>query len=84
MACGNLSDIVARDASESLQIVNDVFENKLSAALDIVKLNAGAALYASDKATSIENGVSLAADAITSGLAKTKFQQYIEFTNSFK
>ncbi|MEJ2116199.1 MAG: anthranilate phosphoribosyltransferase [Gammaproteobacteria bacterium] len=81
---GKLSDIVARDASESLQLVNDVLENKLGAALDIVRLNAGAALYASDKATSIEEGVSLATDAIASGLAKTKFQQYIELTNSFK
>ncbi len=81
---GKLSDIVARDASESLHMVNNVFENKPGAALDIVKLNAGAALYASDKATSIEEGVNLAADAIASGLAKTKFQQYIELTNSFK
>ncbi len=81
---GNLSDVVAKDAVESLQIVNGVFDNTPGAALDIVKLNAGAALYASDKAATLEEGVSLAADAISSGKAKTTFQQYIEFTNSFK
>ncbi len=81
---GNLSDVVAKDAVESLQIVNGVFDNTPGAALDIVKLNAGAALYASDKAAALEEGVSLAADAISSGKAKTTFQQYIEFTNSFK
>ena len=81
---GKLVDIVAKDSTESLQIVNSVFENKVGAALDIVKLNAGAALYASDKTSTLEEGVSLAADAIASGEAKNKFQQYIEFTNSFK
>jgi anthranilate phosphoribosyltransferase len=81
---GKLVDIVAKDSTESLQIVNSVFENKVGAALDIVKLNAGAALYASDKAATLEEGVSLAVDAIASGEAKNKFQQYIEFTNSFK
>ena len=85
---GKLSDIVAKDSAESLQIVNDVFDNKSGAAtesaLGIVKLNAGAALYASDKVTSLEEGVALAADTIASGAAKNKFQQYIEFTNSFK
>jgi anthranilate phosphoribosyltransferase len=81
---GKLADIVAKDAAESLQMVSDVFENKTGAALDIVKLNAGAALYASDKTTTLEEGVSLAADAIASGEAKDKFQQYIDYTNNFK
>jgi len=80
---GNLSDVVAKDAIDSLQIINHVFDNKSGAALDIVKLNAGAAIYASDIASSLEEGVILAADAIASGNAKEKFQQYIEYTNSF-
>ncbi len=78
----SLADIVASDVSQSLQIVNSVFDNQVGAALDIVKLNAGAAIYASDKATSLEEGVQLAAEAIASGAAKNKFQQYIELTKS--
>ena len=83
-----LDDIVAKDSAESLQIINNVFDhqptNHSNAAIDIVKLNAGAALYASDVAATLEEGISIAADAIASGAAKTKFLQYIEYTNSFK
>ncbi len=81
---GKLSDIVAQDSAESLQMVNSVFDNTPGAALDIVKLNAGAALYASDKAATLEEGMGMAADAIASGSAKNTFQQYIEYTNSIK
>jgi len=81
---GELKDIVAKDSAESLQIVNNVFENKTGAALDIVKLNAGAAIYASDIAETLEEGLRSAAEVIASGEAKNKFQQYIEYTNSFK
>lgn len=77
-----LDDIVVQDVTQSLQLVNNVFNNKSSAALDIVKLNAGAALYASDKASSLSKGIDMAATAIASGYAKNKFQQYIEYTNN--
>jgi anthranilate phosphoribosyltransferase len=80
---GSLLDIVAKDSSDSLHIINEVFDNKSGAALDIVKLNAGAALYASDKTTTLKEGMSAAANVLASGDAKKKFQQYIEFTNRF-
>ncbi len=77
-----LENIVVQDVKQSLQMVNDVFNNEPGAALDIVKLNAGAALYASDVANSLAQGIEMATTAITSGEAKKKFQQYIEYTNS--
>ena len=79
---GSLTDIVAKDVSESLNIVNSVFDNHAGAALDIVKLNAGAAIYASDKTASLEEGVALAAQVIAEGAAKSKFQDYIKLTKS--
>ena len=79
---GNLADIIAGDVSESLNIVNSVFDNHAGAALDIVKLNAGAAIYASDKTASLEEGVALAAQVIAEGAAKNKFQDYVELTKS--
>ena len=79
---GSLKDIVAGDVSESLNIVNSVFDNHAGVALDIVKLNAGAAIYASDKTASLEEGVVLAAEVIAEGAAKNKFQDYIELTKS--
>ena len=78
----SLEEIVASDVSESLQIVNNVFENQAGAALDIVKLNAGAAIYASDKAASLEEGIEQASNVLENGAAKNKFQQYIELTKS--
>ena len=79
---GSLTDIVAKDVSESLDIVNSVFDNHAGAALDIVKLNAGAAIYASDKTASLKEGVALAAQVIAEGAAKSKFQDYIKLTKS--
>ena len=79
----SLNEIVVSDVQQSLQMVNDVFADKAGAALDIVRLNAGAALYASDKASSLKQGVSMASDALASGGAKNKFQQFIEFTTSY-
>ena len=79
---GNLADIIAGDVSESLNIVNSVFDNHAGAALDIVKLNAGAAIYASDKTASLEEGVALAAQVIAEGAAKNKFKDYVELTKS--
>ena len=82
-----LEKVVAKDAGESLQIIANVFNhqptNHSTAAIDIVKLNAGAALYASDIAASLEEGIGIASDAIASGAAKAKFTEYIEYTNSF-
>ncbi len=82
IAQGRLDDIVVQNAVQSLQLVNHVFSNKPGAGLDIVKLNAGAALYAGCWASSLAAGIAMAAEAIASGKAKKKFQQYIEFTNS--
>jgi len=71
-----------QDVTQSLQLVNGVFSNRPGAALDIVSLNAGAALYASDEASTLSEGVEMARDAIATGAAMRKFRQYVEYTNS--
>lgn len=78
----SLNEIIVQDVEQSLQMVKDVFDNKIGAAVNIVKLNAGAALYACDKTSTLEAGVEMAASEIASGAAKNKFQQYIEYTNN--
>ncbi len=77
-----LEDVVVQDVTQSLQLVSDVFSNQPGAALDIVSLNAGAALYASDKASTLSEGVEMARAAIATGAAMRKFQQYVEYTNT--
>ena len=49
----------------------------------IITLNAGAAIYASDLADSLDEGIKRAADAIGSGLALAKLADLAHFTNVF-
>jgi len=46
-------------------------------------LNAGAALYAANLADSISDGIKRAREAIASGAARAKLDQFVNFTRSF-
>lgn len=78
----SLDAIKVKSAAESLALVRQVLKNQQGAALDMVLLNAGAALYAADVADSIIEGVSLAQDAIASGQAAEKLKVLVDFTQS--
>ncbi len=54
-----------------------VLDGQTGPARDIVLLNAGAALYAADVASSIADGITLARHAIDSGAAKAKLGQLV-------
>jgi len=47
---------------------------------DIVALNAGAALYAADRADSIAGGIELAREALASGKARAKLDEFVRCT----
>ena len=49
---------------------------------DVVLYNAAAALVVADKASDLEAGVELAADAVDSGKAQASLDRMIELTNS--
>ena len=49
---------------------------------DIVLLNAGAALYTIGKAATMKEGVELARQAIDSGKALEKLDEFIQYTNA--
>lgn len=78
----SLDSLVVKDAGESLALIRKALGNdsQAEAASDIVALNAGAALYAADVASSLEQGVSLAQDAICAGLAGEKMVELADFT----
>src|SRR5262245_29041139 len=57
---------------ESRLMLIDALENRASAARDIVALNAGAAIYVSGRAASIEDGVTTAFAMIKTGAARAK------------
>ncbi|MEZ5530447.1 MAG: anthranilate phosphoribosyltransferase [Porticoccaceae bacterium] len=81
---GDLQDLRVADASESLVMVKRALSKDGGSASDMVALNAGAALYAAGIAASLEEGVSLAQDAIGSGLAKAKIDDLAAFTRCLK
>lgn len=72
------------NAQDSKQMLLDALSGKNEIASDIVSLNAGAALYLADKASSIAEGITLARDIILSGKALQKLQSFISYTNQVK
>jgi anthranilate phosphoribosyltransferase len=63
---------------ENAQITRDILSGKPGAQRDTVLMNAGAALYISGKAASIQEGVALAAETIDSGKALATLNAYIQ------
>ena len=64
---------------ESMAMLRGVLDNQSGAARDIVMINAGAALYAANVASSIADGLDRARVAIESGAAKAKLAQFVAF-----
>lgn len=77
-------DLLGGDSQENAQIIKDIFSGQLGPKRDIVLLNSGAALYIGKKATSIKEGVALAAKLIDSGAVKAKMEDYIAFTQRLR
>ena len=78
-----LEELVVADASESLTLIDKVFRGEDCAARNAVALNAGAGIYVSGIADSLELGVEAAITAIDSGAAQQKLQAYVDATNAF-
>ena len=70
-------------AAESRERILEALENKAGPARDIVILNSGTALYAAGVADSIADGVARAREAIASGKARAKLDQFAQFTQRF-
>jgi anthranilate phosphoribosyltransferase len=62
---------------QSRAMLMGVLDNQDGAARDIVALNAGVALYAANVAPSMQAGVDLAREALSSGAAKAKLEQLV-------
>jgi anthranilate phosphoribosyltransferase len=71
------------NAAESVQKIREALANEPGPARDIVILNSGTALYAAGVASDIADGVRRAREAIASGAARAKLEQFATFTRSF-
>jgi anthranilate phosphoribosyltransferase len=72
------------DPEQSKALVLEALSNAAGPARDIVALNAGAALYAADVASSIADGVARAKAVLESGAARAKLDQFIATTRRLK
>jgi anthranilate phosphoribosyltransferase len=70
------------DAAESRAMVLGVLDGKPGLALEIVALNAGAALYVAGIADSIATGIGHAREAIASGTARERLDSFVAFTRA--
>jgi anthranilate phosphoribosyltransferase len=83
-----LMGLTVEGAEDSLTLIRDALGRRKTEhgqkAADMIVLNAGAALYAADLATSLKEGVQLAQDALHTGLAWEKLDELVSFTAVFR
>jgi anthranilate phosphoribosyltransferase len=72
--------IKVANAEQSKTLVLEALENREGTAREIVTLNSALALYAADLADSIEQGIHKAREAIASGAARAKLDEFVTAT----
>ncbi|MFT7109372.1 MAG: anthranilate phosphoribosyltransferase [Psychrobacter glaciei] len=80
----SLDGLAVDSAEQSLKLIKDALGKRETPegikAADLIALNAGAAIYASNLASSLAEGVAMAEDAISTGLALEKLNELAAFT----
>jgi anthranilate phosphoribosyltransferase len=76
----SLRNLRVASAEESKAMMLGALDNKPGAAREIVCLNAGAALYVANVADSIGDGIVRAREAVASGAARAKVDQFVQCT----
>jgi anthranilate phosphoribosyltransferase len=80
LATHDAAAIRVDSAEQSKAMLLAALDNKTGAARDIVALNAGAGIYVAGLAGTHATGVKQALEAIASGAARRKLDQFVEFT----
>ncbi len=88
---GSRDHLVVRNTSESARVIADVLDSKGAghnappgherSRRNVVVMNAAAALVASGKANSFQDGAEMAGDSIDSGAARAKLHELVEVSN---
>ena len=74
-------DLKGGTPEENAEITKAILRGEKGPKRDTVLMNAGAALYVAGKASSIAEGVKLAAETIDSGKAMAQLEKFVELTN---
>ena len=72
------------NAEQSRAMLLEALDNRDGLPREIVALNAGAALYAADRADSIHDGIAQARAALASGAARARLEQFVAATQRLK
>jgi len=76
--------ITVNTVEESKAMIQAVLDNQPGPAHNIVAMNAGAAIYVAGLAPSLKAGIERASQAIKSGAAKHKMEEFIAFSKTKK
>jgi anthranilate phosphoribosyltransferase len=76
--------IEVNTVAESKAMIEAVLDNQPGPAHNIVAMNAGAAVYVAGLADSLKGGIERASQAIRSGAAKKKLEEFVVFTRHLK
>jgi anthranilate phosphoribosyltransferase len=80
----DLSGLSVSSAKESLALIKDALGKQETPegvkAADMIALNAGAAIYASNVADTLQEGIEMAQDAIATGLSLEKLNELVSFS----
>lgn len=79
-----LHDLRGGDAELNAKYIREILDGVPGPRLDIVLLNAGAALYAAEACPTIAAGVERARTAVSSGTARAKLDALVRTTNRLK
>ena len=77
----SINSVTANDATTSLVMLQEALSGKSSAARHIVHINAGAAIYCGDLCETLQQGMDMADDALSSGLAAEKWREFRAMTH---
>ncbi len=81
LKCFPLSEIRGGDAKNNAQALKDILQGKQNAYREITLLNCAAALLVAGKADDLRQAANLAAEAIDSGAAQKKLDQWVKMSN---
>lgn len=80
----SLEGLQVNSSAESFALIQSAFAGEHAKAIDMIALNAGAALYAADIEASLAAGVAKAKETILSGAAAEKVKQLAAFSQGLK
>jgi anthranilate phosphoribosyltransferase len=77
----NLAELAVTNAETSLKMIELALDNQPGSALDIVLLNAGAAIYAANISGTLADGIEKARQVIASGAARAKLEALVQYSS---